>query len=427
MSPRRAVSATVLIAALGTVVAGCGSSGTSASSAHGKVTFGVLMPFSGATAADGVQTLNGCLAATYAINQAGGILKHKAACQEYDTRSDPVDTVPAAQQMVATAHNLVTVLGPDSGVATAVTPLLEKSQMTMCSVAGDPFYDHQTSQYFYRFEPSDDLSAEALVVYAHSVGYRKVALVFTTDGSAQTNDPPMVRAARLLGMHVTVNQQIPADQSSYRSEVAQLIASHPQAIITETDPQTLGTYFSELTQAGGLIPIVSTAQATYTAWQTSMLRAVGGSAMTNLVTYVGPTASPTGQGWQAYATFLKSAKGTDPGQFLTDLWARAQYDCGTLMALAMVKAKSFTPSVYNQYVADFVRPGAGKTAVHTYADGAKALAAGRSIYYVGALGPVSLNQHHSVDTAFVLHQWRNHSFVQGAYVPPQQIAAIALR
>lgn len=424
--PRKTLVAFASVVALGMVAAGCGSISTKASDVKGNITFGVLMPFSGPSAPDGVQTLNGCLAATYAINQAGGILGHQAVCKEYDTRSDPVDTVPAAQQMLSTAQNLAAIYGPDSGVATAVTPLIEKGRVTMCSVAGDPYYDHQTSPYFYRFQPSDDLSAEALVVYAKAAGYHNVAFVFTTDGSAQTNDPPMVRAARLLGLHVTTNQQFPADQSSYRSEVATLIAGHPQAILTETDPQTTGTYFSELAQANGLVPIIATAEASYTAWQTAMKRGVGSSAMTSLVKTVQPVANPTGPGWEAYASFLKAAKGTDPGEFTTDLWARSQYDCGNLMALAIVKAHSFSPSVYNKYVPSFLQPGAGKTVVHTYAEGVKALRAGKGILYVGALGPVALNQFHSVDTAFAVEAWHNNNFAQTEYVPRAQIAAVAL-
>lgn len=417
----------VPVLAAGALATGCGSTvGTKASSVHGGVTFGVLMPFSGASAPDGVQTLNGCLASTHAINQAGGILGHQTSCKEYDTRSDPVDTVPAAQQMLSTAHNLVGVYGPDSGVATAVTPVIEKGHMTMCSVAGDPYYDHQTSPYFYRFQPSDDLAAEALVVYAKQSGWHDIALVFTTDGSAQTNDPPMVRGARLLGLHITSNLQIPADQASYRSEVATLIAGHPQAILTETDPQTTGTFFSELAQANGLVPIVATAEATYPAWQTALKRATGNSAMQSLVRTVQPVAVPTGAGWKAYAGFLKSAKGTNPSEFTTDLWARSQYDCGTLMALAMVKANSFSPSTYNKYMAGFLQPGAGKTVVHTYAEGVKALRAGKSIQYVGALGPITVNQYHNVNTPFAVLQWQNNAFVQTGYVPPSQIAAIAL-
>ena len=421
----KGVSAVVVLSAL--VMTGSLAGSGLAGASPATVTFGVLMPFSGASAPDGVQTLAGCLAANYAINKAGGIMGHQAVCKQYDTRSDPVDTVPAARQMLSTASNLVAVYGPDSGVAPAVTPLLEKAKMTMCAVAGDPFYDHQGSQFFYRFQPADDLAAEALVVQAKSKGFHKIAFVFTTDGSAQTNDPPMTRAAKLLGLDIVANQQILADQSSYRSEVAALQAAHPQAIITETDPQSTGTYFSELAQAGGLVPIIVTAEASYPAWQKAMKQAIGPSKMKSLITSIWPVSNSTGPGWRAYSNALKNAKNTNYKEYSQTLWTESEYDCGTLMALAMVKAHSFTPSVYNKFVPGFLQAGSGKSVVHSYAQGVQALKAGKSIDYVGALGPITINKYHNVNTPFAVEVWKGSTFVQKGFVPAKQIAAIALR
>lgn len=420
-------NAAIAVACLG--LAACASAGGgSVSSVHGSLTYGVLMPFSGPSAPDGVQTLNGCLVAAHAIDVSGGILGHKVNCKEFDTRSDPVDTVPAARQMLSTTSNLVGVFGPDSGEAVPVTPLLEKAHMTMFSVAGDPYYDHNPSQYFYRLQPSDDWQAESLVVYAKDAGYHRIALVFTTDGSAQTNDPPMVLAAKKLGLTVVANQQILADQSSYRSQVAALIASHPQAIVTETDPQSAGTYYSELDQAGGLVPMIVTGEASYTAWQTAFKRAIGQGAMQKNVSAVWAVADPAGPGWQTYARYIVQTKGTNPGEFRTDLYARSQYDGGILMALAMTKAKNISPSVYNKYIHEFLQPGPGKTIVHTYAEGVAALKAGKNIYYVGALGPIMMNRYDNVETAMGIQQWQpNGTFKQIGDVPTQQIEAIAVR
>jgi ABC-type branched-subunit amino acid transport system substrate-binding protein len=410
-------------------LAACASaSGGKVSSVHGSLTYGVLMPFSGPSAPDGVQTLNGCLVAAHAIDLSGGILGHQVYCKEFDTRSDPVDTVPAARQMLSTTSNLVGVFGPDSGEAVPVTPLLEKAKMTMFSVAGDPYYDNNPSPYFYRMQPSDDWQAESLVVHAKDVGYHRIALVFTTDGSAQTNDPPMVLAAKKLGLTIVANQQILADQSSYRSQVAALIASHPQAIVTETDPQSAGTYYSELAQAGGLVPMIVTGEASYPAWQTAIRQAIGQSAMQRLVSAVWAVADPTGPGWQAYAHYIVNTKGTDPKEFTTDLYARSQYDGGILMALAMTKAKNFSPAVYNKYIREFLQPGSNKTVVHDYAEGVAALKAGKDIYYEGALGPIKMNRYDNVETAMGIQIWEpNATFKQIGAVPNQEIEAIALR
>jgi ABC-type branched-subunit amino acid transport system substrate-binding protein len=424
----RAVAA-VSLTTLSALMAACAANGASGGSGGGgTLTFGVLMPFSGALAPDGIQTLNGCLTASYAINQAGGILGHKVACQENDTRSDPVDTVPAAQKMLSTTSNLAGVFGPDSGVAFAVTPMLQRAKMTMFSVAGDPVFDKNTDPYFYRLTPADDLAARSLAIYAKDRGFTRIALVFTTDGSAQTNDPPLVAAAKILGLKITANLQILADQSSYRSEVATLAASFPQAILTETDPQTTGTFFGELAQAGGLTPMIVTAISLYPAWQTAIKTAIGQSGMVKDVSTVVPYAAPTGKGWQLYAQYIKHAPGTDPKQFTTDQYARSQYDGGVLMALAMTKAKSTVPAVYNKYITQIMTPGAGKTVVYSYAQGKQALAAGKSIQYIGAGGFLNLNKYHNVNGVFEIERWQpSGGFKLVGAIPEQQIAAINLR
>jgi ABC-type branched-subunit amino acid transport system substrate-binding protein len=387
------------------IVAGCSSVNGSNGNSKGSLVFGMLMPFSGPSAPDGGQVLNGCLTAAVAINSAGGILGHQVVCQANDTRSDPVDTVPAAQKMLATTSNLVGVLGPDSGVAAAVTPMLEKAHMVMFSVAGDPFYDHNPSPYFYRLTPSDDLAAAALALYAKDRGFKRIALVFTTDGSAQTNDPPLVVAAKYLGLQIVSNLQFPADQSSYQTEVASLISSNPQVILSETDPQSAGTFFSELNEAGGVRPMIITAESLFAEWQTAVKTAIGESDMAKYVTTVAPYAPATGKAWQLYAGYIRKAKGTNPAQYTSDIYARTEYDGTILMALAMLMANSTSPARYNQYITQIAAPATGKTLVYSYAEGKAALAAEKKIQYIGAGGAITLNVYHSVTGVFEIEKW----------------------
>lgn len=411
--------------ALCIILAGCSSSNSSGGSKSSLV-FGMLMPFSGPSAPDGAQVLNGCLTAEVAINSAGGILGHQVTCQANDTRSDPVDTVPAAQKMLATNSNLIGVLGPDSGVAPAVTPMLEKAKMVMFSVAGDPQYDHNPSPYFYRMTSSDDLAAAALALYAKERGFKRIALVFTTDGSAQTNDPPMVHAAQYLGLQIVSNLQFPADQSSYQTEVASLISANPQVIISETDPQSAGTFFSELKDAGGVRPMIVTAEALYVDWQTAVKTAIGEANMLKYVTTVDPYAASTGEAWHLYAGYIRRAKGTNPAQFTTDIYARTEYDGATMIALAILMAHSTSPATFNPYITQIAAAGAGKTIVYSYAQGKAALAAGKKIQYIGAGGVVSLNLYHNNTGVFEIERWVGASgFALKGSLPANALAQIS--
>ena len=55
----------------------------------------------GADAALGPAYFAACLPAVREINAAGGVLGHKLSCQQFDTRGEPADAVPAARQMIA--------------------------------------------------------------------------------------------------------------------------------------------------------------------------------------------------------------------------------------------------------------------------------------------------------------------------------------
>jgi hypothetical protein len=71
------------------------------------------------------------------------------------------------------------------------------------------------------------------------------------------------------------------------------------------------------------------------------------------------------------------------------------YDGVNIMALAMIMAKTTVGSYYNQYILQVVQPKAGAVVVHDYADGAKALAEGKQIQYIGVLGQPTFDKYHN--------------------------------
>jgi hypothetical protein len=72
------------------------------------------------------------------------------------------------------------------------------------------------------------------------------------------------------------------------------------------------------------------------------------------------------------------------------------------MALAMIMAKTPDPSFYNKYITQVVADTPGATEVHSYKEGMDALAAGKTIRFVGASGPITMDQYHNSSGAFEL-------------------------
>ena len=69
-----------------------------------------------------------------------------------------------------------------------------------------------------------------------------------------------------------INQTLALDQSSYRSEVTAAIATNPDVIFTEADPQTDAAYLSQLQQLHGLIPVIGTEPTAQPPWAQAVAR-----------------------------------------------------------------------------------------------------------------------------------------------------------
>ena len=393
-----------LAVAAALLVAACGSSSAAATpkSYSGTLTFASFNPFTGPDASFGPEMQAGCIVAVHLINKAGGVLGHQTQCVTVDTRGDPADAVPAAQKMLATTTNLVGMNGPSSDEALATVPIINRAHIPMFGDTGQAAFDKNTYDYFWRLTPPDDAAGTAMAIYAYRKGYRKAAAVFGNDISSQGNVPNLVSTFKKLGGQVVLNQTLALDQSSYRSEVEALIAANPDVIFTEADPQTDAAYLSQLQQLKGLLPVVGTEPTIQPPWLQAVAGAIGKDNLAKIYAAAQPYAPSQGPAWEVFNTELL-ASGSEipqPDQWAQDPYTQTDYDAITMMALAMIMAKTPDPSFFNQYIAQVVADSPGATEVHSYQEGMQALAAGKKIHYVGAGGPIVLDKYHNSSGAF---------------------------
>jgi ABC-type branched-subunit amino acid transport system substrate-binding protein len=378
----------------------------------------VLHAFTGQNAFFGLNAQNSCKGAALQINAAGGIMGHQLVCQDFDTKGDPADAVPVTNRMLVSASHLVMVVGPDGSDIPSVLPLLEQAKAPELNTVGDPRYDTQTSQYFWRLTPSDSTQAPALAYAAYHKGYTKVAEVFTSDLSSQTTTQPFQAAFSKLGGTIVKQESIAPDQGSYQTEVAAVLAAHPQALVGEMDAQTAATFLSELRQQNGsMIPFVVTQRAIQGDWEPAVGPAIGTAALSQDVTAVAPALQATGTAFDDFKAALTSVK-ANPFQAKNPFVA-ATYDGVTALALAMDKAGSTDPSVFVADIPKVTTPGPGVTVVSTYAQGVAALKAGQQIDYVGAAGAMTFDQYGTADRPYApwVYNADKHSWIMGATLP----------
>jgi len=431
---KRWLAACALTAAASITAAGCSSSssggsagatgssgGTAQASGAGgtyPLTAGVLHAFTGQNAFFGLNAQNSCKAAAVQINAAGGIMGHPLNCSDYDTKGDPADAVPVTQRMLVSASHLVMVVGPDGSDIPSVLPVLEQAKVPELNTVGDPRYDTQTSPDFWRLTPSDSTQAPALAYYTRNQGYTKIAEVFTSDLSAQTTTTPFQNTFSKLGGTIVKALTVTPDTTSYQTEVAAVLAAHPQAIVGEMDAQTAATFLSEMRQQhGGLIPVIMTQRAIQGDWEPAVGPAIGVPTMARYVTAIAPALQASGTAFTAFSTALTSIKAN---QFQAkNPFVAATYDGIVTVALAMDMAKSTDPGTFVADIPKVTAPASGATVVATYAQGVAALKAGKTIDYVGAAGAMVFNQYGTANRPYApwTYSAAAHNWLMGTLLP----------
>jgi len=396
---RRFTLAPVMMAASALAVAGCGSSSTGGSGSGGTLNIGVIYPFTGSNADQGAIGMAGCLTGVSAVNGAGGVLGHKFVCKQFDTKGDPADATSAANQMMASATPVMVIGASDDAVTTA--PIVTAASVPNFATIGDPHFDHQTNQYFYRITPSDALQGVALGYWA-ATHFSQPAAVFTSDLGAQTSVPPLRTEMAKLGHKLAADVTLAPGASSYRTEIAKIIAANPDALVMEMDPQSAATFLSEYQQLAGHLPIILGTQRTSNSdWIQAVLGAIGPANFSKYVKAITPYVPPSSPSHDVYSHWLLKQSGVrDPSQYEGHPYAIADFDAITVTALAMVEAHSTSPTAYNKFITTVTAASPGAVRVTSYADGLRQLKAGKTIQYIGAGGTLAFNQYHSAERAF---------------------------
>lgn len=386
------------------LLAACGSSSTGGAATGGgatgsgggsTLTIANFDPFSGPNSAYGFFEQAGCVTATKLINAEGGVLGHKLTCQIVDSRGDPADAVPAAQQMLATSSNLVGIVDQDSGLLTSTVPLFNAAHIPDMSIGGDIPFDHNHYPYFWRTIPGDDVAGYALAAYVKlRTPYKRVASMFTNDQSAQGNVPGLAAGARNLGLTIPITESLAVAQPTYETEIQRMHSANPQALAMESDPQTAGVFFGELKQAGALIPGVLTSGTVGVNFDQAVSSAIGKPTYEKYFVRVLQYAPSAGPAWETFSKGLTSIGNSvrDAQTAHTQIYTEIPYDNTNMLALAMLAAHSTKPTVFNSYIPKITQ---GSTVVRTYAQGKAALAAGKTIDYVGVERQVTFDQYHN--------------------------------
>jgi branched-chain amino acid transport system substrate-binding protein len=438
--------------ALTVVLAACGSSGqsggqtssqstgasSSAASSSAKPTgspeyFGFLFSYTGSQAGIG-QTFSPYFnAGCNLINAAGGVLGHPCKPFYVDDHSDAADAVIGLRQALGTHSPVGCISGYSTLTANALVPIVAKAGIVSFSYSGASVWVNpshvlgSSGDLLYSVQPPDELTGYSDVYAATKVGFKHPAFVFVSGVDEAGVREGAAAGAKALGLKPSIVLTLAGGQPSYSVDVARMLASHPDGIVTELDPPTAGTFLSNLASAeGGSLKLhfISDSISTTPGWFTAAKSAVGTATIKRMgYITVGenpPTSGPAISSIQAAYNKLHQK----PGSFGATIAIASPFpDSVTLCALAMDAAHSTNGTVIAPWIlkiANGTQPGA--VLVHTYAQGKQVLASGKPIHFVGAYGPFQWNANHVDFRNFVV---AHYDVAQGAFIAGKPVTTIS--
>ena len=361
------------------------------------IQFGQIADFTGVGSAVISYANAAVLSSEYAINAGGGILGAKVVNVPIDTKSDPADGLTAVDRALAT-NSITVVNGPLTDTAPVVVPILQQHGIITICPCGNPNFDHTTDPYFWRLVPPDPVGGEAMSLYAKQNHYTRVAAVFGTDQGSQGDLPGVLFGVKATNLKLVAKIGLTPDQTSYRTQVEQLIAAKPQVIFTESDGPTAATFFGELKQLGKLVPMYGTNATIQSPYLKALSSAIGTSGLSTYYRGEANANTPSSPAVTAYNAAVTKVANKLPkplSQWLNNPFVEANYDGFVMAALAMQASHSTNPKVANSWIPKVTEPAHGKTIVYSYAQGLKALKAGKKIQYIGAAGPIKFDKWHN--------------------------------
>ncbi len=384
-----AAAAALLVAACGSSTTNSGgSSGTGniKTDSAGHISFGVLSCFTGPLAVLGQAMLQGSEVAQKVINQNGGVLGKQLDLSHEDTQCDEADAVPAVRKLLG-SDSATGIIGPETQEIAAVSPIVSAAKIPTEFQGGSTAFDKNANPYLWRDSPSDSQLGVAMALYAHKKGYTKAALLFSSDIAQQTIPKPIRATWQKFGSTIVSDITVAPGQTSYRSQVQQIISAAPDVIFTQLDPQTAAVMFQNFKELNNLaIPIVGTDVTSGNDYLSAITYPV---AHDHLISVYGTNA--TGAAADNFAKAFAAQNGATAQPIAGANYA---YDAVLSLALAMDKAGTTDgPAVIGVMKQVTNPPG---TPCDDYATCLAGIKAGTKIKMDGSSGDLIYNQYNNV-------------------------------
>ena len=356
------------------------------------------------------------------FNEAGGVKGCKIDLNLRDTQVDPKVGVDAAKALVDLDKVPLLLGAVSSGVSmpilTSVTVPSKVMQMSCCS-SSTAFTkvaaDGKTDGLWFRTFATSRNQAAVVAMLIKEKGYKNVAIFYKNDDWGQDIGALVQADLEKLGITVPASVAITDGQTSYRSEVAEVLKSQPEAIYMALYPAEGTLVAREWISLGGTQKMVVA-----NALKSDDFRENVG------LQYLGETtgldnAQPRTESAAGFVDLYKAKFNSEPsGPGLPNI-----FDAAMISLLAMEAADEVTGPAIAASVPKITDPNG--TPIFPDKDGLmkakEILASGKTISYQGATGPVKFDANGDVSAPAVAWVFEEEGTKEVQYYTLDQVDA----
>ena len=365
-----------------------------ASAADSQLKIGAIVPLTGSLSFLVPPEIAGLHLAVDEINAAGGVLGKKVTLDILDEADGDSPAVSQASATKHLANKVDLIIGAASSSRTKlIIDKITKAKVVQISGSNTSpsLTDWKDNGFYFRTAPSDLLQGRVLANQILQDGASSVAILLQ-DTAYGVGLNAQLKAVLEKGKATVTSISFPENETSVSSYVDKALAGNPDAVV-------LVTY----NESKKLIPALQAK-----GFSGGNVYLVDG----NAVDY----------SKESYATYLNGAKASIPGKALDDAFKKklaaaykkyekktladytygeSIYDAVILGALAATAAKDASGVGIKSQLTEISKAGAGKVTVSNFADGVKALKAGKKINYDGKTGAIEFDKNGDPTGAYI--------------------------
>lgn len=252
------------------------------------IRFGVSAELSGKAALSGANAKKSLDLAVKDINASGGILGKQVEVVYEDNQSTNPGAVNALSKTLS-SDNVFAVVGPiRSTQVLAINETIQSAKVPTLVGGTNASLTTEGKGLLFRFRPSDELTAAAMVSFAKDkFSPKRVAILNDSDAFGSGGAAGVEQAAKAAGMEVTKASYTTGDKD-YTAQLSTLKSSNPDVVFTyATNSEDLVIFARQMRELGITAPVV------------------GSPSVTSQVTF--DLGAKFIQGWYAVVDFLLGA------------------------------------------------------------------------------------------------------------------------